>query len=52
MTTEQLTAYISEAIVVCGIVANFLPQEWRITKILTKIGGLTFRAQTKENSKP
>jgi hypothetical protein len=44
MTIEQ---YILATIVFFGLLASALPQEWRLTKVLTKLGALTFRATTK-----
>jgi hypothetical protein len=44
MTIEQ---YILATIVFCGLLASVLPQDWRITKVLTKLGALTLRATTK-----
>lgn len=47
MTLEQLGAYFGAIVLTCGILASLLPQNWRITKLLTKIGALTVRAVTK-----
>jgi hypothetical protein len=44
MTLEQ---YILATVVFFGLLASALPQDWRITKVLTKLGALTFRATTK-----
>jgi hypothetical protein len=52
MTLERILEAIAAACTICGIASNFMPQEWRATKVMTKLGALTFRAQTKEISKP
>jgi|WetSurMetagenome_2_1015567.scaffolds.fasta_scaffold153174_2 hypothetical protein len=44
---DTISTYILAAIMICGVVSNLLPQGWALTKILTKIGALTFRAVTK-----
>lgn len=47
MTFEQLGAYFAAVVTICGILASIFPQQWAVTKWLTKIGALTFRAATK-----
>lgn len=47
MNTETLFAYLGIIVTICGLLASCLPQRWTVTKILTKIGALTFRATTK-----
>lgn len=46
MTINQALEYFGAFAAICGIVSNVLPQHWRVTKILTKLGALSFRAQT------
>jgi hypothetical protein len=47
----QAAALIAVLAAICGIVATALPQQWRLTKALTKIGMLTVRATTAPSPK-
>jgi hypothetical protein len=50
MTEEQITqvvAAIGAFCAFCGLLSTVLPQGWKFTKALTKVGSFSFRAKTK-----
>jgi hypothetical protein len=49
MSQEQITqivAAIGAFCALCGALSNVLPQKWKFTKLLTKVGSFSMRAKT------
>lgn len=46
MTLEDIVSLVGEVCLVCGLLSNILPQGWKLTKVLTKVGSFSMRAKT------
>ncbi len=50
MSATDILAVVGAVTSLCGVLASILPQSWKTTKILTKIGAFTIRARTEHAS--